>query len=387
MNFSGNSSIDGTFSNLSNNMSFEAWVLPSMALGASNINQDQYLFGNMGSGAPYGGIAVGNDGIRIREYHLGNAVITLEHKTPITQWTHVAVVYTNSVPSIYINGQLKAAATTTGQYNPTSIHLGYIGFENLYYLPNQPLLNRFQGKLDEVRVWNAAKTATDIANNYQKKLVGNETDLFYYLNLESQNANGSVNSLSGGVSTSRNVANISPVAGPILPNPSAFSWSGANYSSTGAVATVSPTVSGIYTVSVGSSGTCTATLSVGIIPMPCQLSVSPTSGLVNAGQPINLSAKNGMYEGQGMNLSGSSSIAGPIATLVDNMSFEAWVLPSSPLGATSSTIDTYLFGSLIEGNGFGGIAIGTDGVRLREYGGAPSTWFEYKPSTPDQQKI
>ena len=54
----------------------------------------------------------------------------------------------------------------------------------------------FDGLIDDVRVWRDIRTPTEISDNYQKQLVGNETDLMGYWKLNNDYTDSQVSGLS-----------------------------------------------------------------------------------------------------------------------------------------------------------------------------------------------
>src|SRR6185436_16199255 len=77
------------------------------------------------------------------------------------------ITYVNGLPKITVRGSGSVTALTTTQ---SVISLGC-----------NPTNNRcFNGLFDELRVWNVARSATDIKNNYNKPAVGNEAGLVGY---------------------------------------------------------------------------------------------------------------------------------------------------------------------------------------------------------------
>jgi hypothetical protein len=90
------------------------------------------------------------------------------------KWIHVAATRIQSTGEIklYINGTLEATtiAGVSALTSPAFIRLGSIQTNNNFY----------NGKLDEVRIWNIARSATDIKNGMQIALTGTETGLLNY---------------------------------------------------------------------------------------------------------------------------------------------------------------------------------------------------------------
>lgn len=58
---------------------------------------------DFGKGHAYVGIAMGQNGVRIHERAVRNELV-IESKTPIAGWTHVALVYKDGIPTLYLNG-------------------------------------------------------------------------------------------------------------------------------------------------------------------------------------------------------------------------------------------------------------------------------------------
>ena len=114
-------------------------------------------------------------------------------------WHHVAASYDPSATykfCLYVDGVLDTSANNTTTVNTTSGNTLIIGkrVDNVNY---------FEGEIDEVRVWNHARTASQIADLFDKELCPNHSGLVAYfrLNQGTANANNSgkttaVNSIS-----------------------------------------------------------------------------------------------------------------------------------------------------------------------------------------------
>ncbi|MDX2189002.1 MAG: LamG-like jellyroll fold domain-containing protein, partial [Bacteroidota bacterium] len=121
-------------------------------------------------------IEFGNDspyfGIQTPNSLLGNAVgVSAPSAFPTNIWTHVACSYDNgtNLQRLYINGT--QVSTATGAPNRIGVGMG-IGFNIGDF--------SFLGMIDEVRIWNIARTPTEIQNTRFNTLVGNETGLVGY---------------------------------------------------------------------------------------------------------------------------------------------------------------------------------------------------------------
>lgn len=94
-----------------------------------------------------------------------------------TNWYHVAFSYKASSGEfrLYTNGVLAAQTTTDGQplrQNTQDLRFGGIP------------LAQARGELDEVRIWNKARTQAEIQRDFACRLVGSEADLAGYWNFD-----------------------------------------------------------------------------------------------------------------------------------------------------------------------------------------------------------
>jgi hypothetical protein len=125
--------------------------------GATGIIGQRYAitpeYRDGGAGA---GVSVGTNGISVFEHGASYLPSLLVHPTTITGWTHIAVVYENKVPKLYVNGLLARTGLTSLQlhvYAPT-------GFGDPYgYGP-------YWGSLDEVALYSRALTSAEIQQIY-----------------------------------------------------------------------------------------------------------------------------------------------------------------------------------------------------------------------------
>lgn len=99
---------------------------------------------------------------------------------PLNQWSHVCGTYDGSTIKFYLNGILIESKNATGnidwQYNPIDFRIGMFVDDNESYY--------FDGEVDEVRIWNVARTQTEIRNEMCRKLSGSESGLLGYWRLD-----------------------------------------------------------------------------------------------------------------------------------------------------------------------------------------------------------
>ena len=145
----------------------EFWALPTGArastpeatTGASGtFNQRYAIFPvNDGGGAHAGsGVSVGTNGISVFEQAASYLPSLLVYNAAISGWTHVAVVYSNRQPALYVNGvAVRTGLTSTHSSSPSTV-LGESGYGFGYYA----------GLLDEVSIYGRALSGAEIQSIY-----------------------------------------------------------------------------------------------------------------------------------------------------------------------------------------------------------------------------
>lgn len=153
------------------NFTIEAWVKPNAAItlpsestsGTAGTTGQKYLFWpnimdytNIGAG-----VSLGTNGVAVFE-HTGNylpALAVYSGAISSATWTHLAVVYNNKRPTIYLNGNqvIHTGLQSTQPHilAPTIIGGGVYG--------------HYSGLVDEVSIYGSALTAADILKHYQQQ--------------------------------------------------------------------------------------------------------------------------------------------------------------------------------------------------------------------------
>lgn len=91
------------------------------------------------------------------------------------RWYHVAGVYDGSTLKIYVNGKLMGTKSAGAISNSTcNLMIGEC--------PSWGGGRNFSGRIDEVRIWNYARSESEINSNLDENLTGNETGLIAYWN-------------------------------------------------------------------------------------------------------------------------------------------------------------------------------------------------------------
>jgi hypothetical protein len=155
---------DNSDLDMTNTFSFEAWIYPT----------------GPGSDETYGGILINKEGeyevARFPDGSIGywfadwSDWINSGANTPLNQWSHVAVVYSNGIVQTCLNGVLTNTYNGTGPIGKASWGSPYdfrIGGRSYLYSPQL-----FQGLIDEVSIYNRALSSNEIAAIYDAGSAG-----------------------------------------------------------------------------------------------------------------------------------------------------------------------------------------------------------------------
>ncbi len=106
-----------------------------------------------GAGHAGAGVSVGRNGIGVFEYANGYLPSLLTWTGELSGWTHVAVVYSNRTPRLFLNGQLARAGRGSAM---TFVHPSASGFGGNSF-------GLYAGRSWNYRVWNRALSPAEIA--------------------------------------------------------------------------------------------------------------------------------------------------------------------------------------------------------------------------------
>ncbi len=120
-------------------------------------------------------------GLRLAMHGSGGVLHSLSVANVLTlnAWNHVAVTFNNGVVKLFVNGV--QVATNTASY--TSLPVGPNGF----CFGEDALIGvaeYLNGRLDEVRFWNKARTALELTAKMNTCLAGTESNLLAYYNFD-----------------------------------------------------------------------------------------------------------------------------------------------------------------------------------------------------------
>ncbi|MCD6322469.1 MAG: T9SS type A sorting domain-containing protein [Clostridiales bacterium] len=243
----------------------------------------------------------------------------------LSGWHHVAGVFDGSNTMLYVDGDLKSTVSmgaSTIDYSTTT-NSTLIGAEA--GSGSTATGNYFSGKIDEVRIWNDARTASEIRKNMYKTLVGNESGLVAYYNFDNvsgttlQDFSGNTND--GTLQNMDNADWVSSTAFNTWLNTNSSSWSTASNWSRGS-SPVSTDNIGIYTYSGGTNVSLSGSPTVNNLLLGGSSSMTLSSAATINGNLILES---------NLDLNGQTITLGSSATLVEGTGL---------LSGTSGTITT-----------------------------------------------
>jgi PKD repeat protein len=154
-------------------ITLEVWIKPEN----TNIPMEGVLSKNYGDNAHPYQMRLLNDEVEVGFY--SNTIgwqhtSTTNANLPSGEWSHIAFTYDRSYMKIYVNGEQKATKYFTSPIpaNDQPFEIGRT---------NDVVYKYFKGTIDEVRVWNVARTQSEIAENMCANFTGTtDTTLIAY---------------------------------------------------------------------------------------------------------------------------------------------------------------------------------------------------------------
>ncbi len=167
-----------SLTNVQNNFTLEFWARPQKGInllseggGGGASGQSYAIFPDSGGGDGKAGVgvSVGTNGICVVEHADNYMPSMLTYACSLNDWVHVAVVYTNKRPVLYLNGTNFRTGITSGRafVYPCKNFGNALGDSGwISYGP-------YQGLLDEVGIYNRVLSPAEIISLYQAGLNGN----------------------------------------------------------------------------------------------------------------------------------------------------------------------------------------------------------------------
>ncbi|WP_307802517.1 glycosyltransferase [Bacillus sp. XF8] len=189
LNFKGQEMImtKDLFRNVKNNFTYEFWIKPQKELNLKWESDEgkHGIFGQgfiIGSGNPEieqkdessAGVSLGTNGITVYEHSYNDVLTLLTYEIKIDDWTHIAIVYENKTPNLYVNGNFVKKGLKSTKNNIFAS--GNIGGCEVY--------GYFEGQVNHLRIWDYSKSEKEIKFHTDKYLNGDEQGLILNLNYE-----------------------------------------------------------------------------------------------------------------------------------------------------------------------------------------------------------
>lgn len=182
MYFSGynNITIKPLFYDIRNNFTYELWVKPAAShiittteiKGTAGLSGQRYVIGPVTTeddNSAGMGLSVGTNGVSVFEHSNYYLPSLLTYENSITSWTHIALVYENKRPNLYINGEFIKKGKCSPKVDVYAS--GLIGGHEY---------GSFIGEVREVRLWDHSRTEEQIKFDYKNKPLGVTNGLFGY---------------------------------------------------------------------------------------------------------------------------------------------------------------------------------------------------------------
>lgn len=155
------------------------------------------LLSKQGTGPDKGfGLTVGENG-RVEFTHSVDqswVAVNTPQILGLNTWYHIAGVYDGSSMKLYVNGILQSQVDVSGTFTPgTGVVMNF---------GDNPTWSgrRFTGTMDEIRIWNVARTDAEIQQNMTVELTGSEAGLVGYWNMN-EGAGTTIADISGNGNT------------------------------------------------------------------------------------------------------------------------------------------------------------------------------------------
>jgi predicted outer membrane repeat protein len=155
-----------------NNYTLEAWIKPQAFTFLGGIVSKYHSAGANGfflrlsGSSPYNGLDF-------------DGKTTQNNILSAGQWYHIAAVNNNGTRTLYVNGEITALSGTPGtiQANDNPLRIGVDFLASARY---------FNGEIDEVRIWNVARTEAQIREFMYQAVTGDKSGLVGYWQLNEE---------------------------------------------------------------------------------------------------------------------------------------------------------------------------------------------------------
>lgn len=165
---------DGPLDFLSTRFTFESWVFPRRI---AHVDNPRIFSRSDDTGGDRIAMIIQDEDSRVNLNINGN--YCQSDAVMMNTWMHLAGTFDGIQMKIYINGLLKATTNVTTTIDVTISNL-YIG----HSVPTAASTGAFDGMIDEVRIWNVARTQAEIQSAMNTLLDGDEAGLIAYWRMD-----------------------------------------------------------------------------------------------------------------------------------------------------------------------------------------------------------
>jgi hypothetical protein len=106
-----------------------------------------------------------------------------DKEVELNRWVHLAAVLGRGHAKLYLDGELVVSLPTTGSFKALGNTSRNLLGGHVWKAPNNPVTDT-DGSMEEVRVWNVARTQEQIRENLAKSLTGSEPGLVALWNFD-----------------------------------------------------------------------------------------------------------------------------------------------------------------------------------------------------------
>jgi hypothetical protein len=151
-------------------LTIEAWVCPITLTGTLTIFCDEPSSG----GDIRNHLRLSNGVPVFDNYPPSGGALSGPSALPVNQWSHVAIIINAPNRWLVVNGAVVASDSAAEIYSGAAIGRATVGDRRGVGG------EYFQGRISEMRVWDIARSTTDVATDYRVPLVGDEPGLQAY---------------------------------------------------------------------------------------------------------------------------------------------------------------------------------------------------------------
>ena len=230
---------------------------------------------------------------------------------PENVWTHVAVTLSSGTLTFYINGVPSGNAPVTFAQDNQPMNIGR-------QAPATCQCNHFNGTMDELRIWNVARSATEILASMNVSVPVNSNGLAAYYKFDEGTGTTTADATGNG-------NNGSLVNGPAWQTLSSLQWLVGGQTTP----TISVNMPGIYTTRVINAYGCITTLGKAIVTtVPATTLTKSGASILCQGQSVTLGGSLDSNRAISFNKNSSQYITVPHSSSINlaaTFTMEAWV--------------------------------------------------------------